>query len=181
MNEEINTEGTLIWRHGEPIYTMNCDRQHGHATLEYKGSVFRVYSMAKELWSMQLKNGVFLVGVGNPFFHRAYRAELYKYVEMHEPTYEWLRDCFYKCGIHTSDLSTMFEMKGCTHISVGQDTWHLFLPDGRMITGLGDCSPDAPQMKAVRKRMKQYFFKSLMYYVTGLFDLLRPVEFETFD
>jgi hypothetical protein len=182
MSEVINTEGTLIWRHGEPVYTMSSDRNQGHATLEYAGNILQFYSLQKELYSIQLANGTFLMGVGNPFYNRSYREEISCNVAKDETTYGWLRDCFNKCGIHTVEQSVMFEIKGCTRLTVGESgLWHLFLPDGRVQSGLGNCAPDSPQMKVVSQKMKDYFSTRFMYYITSLFDLLKPIEVETLD
>lgn len=180
MNEAINTDGTLIWRHGEPVYTMNCDRTHGHATLEHEGDIFRVYNMAKELWSLQLADGRFLLGVGNPFYQRSYRKELLALVENDEHTYKWLRDCFNKCGIHTVEVATMVQIMGCTHLTVGESgLWRLHLPDGHVQVGMGkEAAPDSPAMKAVSTRMRDYYSTRFMSYVSNLFTLLEPLEFE---
>ncbi|MGP8215560.1 MAG: hypothetical protein ACLQQ4_08355 [Bacteroidia bacterium] len=182
MNEPNNYQDRLIWRFGEPVYTMNCDRMQGHATLEYEGNILQFYSLQKELWSLQLKNGIFLMGVGNPFYNRCYREEISHDVAEDIAIYEWLRDSFNKCGINTVEQSVMFEIKGCTRITVARNgIWHLFLPDGRTLSGAGNCALDSPQMTAIRKKMKCYFYTKFIDYINGLFDLLRPVEFETAD
>jgi hypothetical protein len=182
MSEVITTEGTLIWRHGEPVYTMPSDRNRGHATLEYEGNILQFYSLQKELWSLQLKNGIFLMGVGNPFYNRCYREGISCDIAEDVVIYEWLRNSFNKCGIHTTEVPVMWEIRGCTFLMVSESgLWRLVLPDGRVQVGMGDCTPDSPQMKAVSKKMKNYFFTSFMYYISSLFDLLRPARYETSD
>ena len=183
MNEFTDYKDILYWRFGEPVYTMSCDRTQGHTMLEDKaGNQLQFYSLQKELWSLQLVNGIFIMGVGNPFYVGGYRQELYNDVNRDDATYEWIRSCFNECGINTVEQCVMFELKGTTRLTVAQNgIWHLFLPDGRALSGTGDCSPDSPQMKAVSKKMKHYFYSKFVDYIRGLFDLLKPIEFETVD
>ena len=188
MNEEFNYKDILYWQFGEPVYVPSCDRNQGHLKMEDKaGNQLMYYSLQKELWSLQLVNGIFILGVGNPFYVRGYREELYNDVGWDEATYEWIRDCFNKCAIQTIEQSqsVMVELRGTTRLLVSQNQdnmWHLFLPDGRpALSGVGDCSPDSPQMKAVSKKMKYYFYTKFIDYIRGLFDLLKPIEFETAD
>ena len=180
MREVINTEGTLIYRQGEPVYTMSCDRTHGHAMLEYEGNIFRVYSMAKELWTVQFGDGRFLLGVGNPYYQGSYRKELLALVERDEQAYKWLRDCFNKCGIHTVEVATMVQIMGCTHLTVGESgLWRLVLPDGKVQIGMGTAAaPDSSAMKAVSTKMRDYYSTRFMSYISNLFTLLEPLEFE---
>jgi|GEM_PF-5598401 len=182
MSEMINTESTLIWRNGEPVYIMSCDRTQGHATLEYKGNIFLAYSLVKELWSLQLKSGSFLMGIGNPYYTRGYREALSKEVAFDGDTYVWVRDCFNKCGIHTTEVPVMWEIRGCTFLTASESgLWRLVLPDGHVQVGMGDCAPDSPQMKAVSKKMTDFYSTRFINYISGLFDLLRPIEFETVE
>jgi hypothetical protein len=181
MSEVINTEGTLQYRHGEPVCLLSrSDRMQGHATLEYKGNVFSVYSMIKELYSIQLRSGSFIMGVGNPYYVREYREALSKEVAFDGDTYVWVRDCFNKCGIHTVEVPVMFEIKGCVRLTVGESgLWRLFMPDGQVQVGMGkEAAPDSPAMKAVSKKMTDFYSTRFMSYVSGLFSLLEPLEVE---
>lgn len=172
--KEDNTKTQATYVSTEPVYLYPCDRKEGIYESMNDHHLFQVLSIRKETWTLQTKQGQFILGFGNPFFNREYRDELLKALGEKKELVKWLQTQFNKCNFQMVEMPVMIKIHSTVRLVQNeQGMWLLFFPDGSNIMGHGNGSWDSPAFTGIREGLKDYYSSKILTYIKHLFKPVR--------
>ncbi|MGP8215465.1 MAG: hypothetical protein ACLQQ4_07875 [Bacteroidia bacterium] len=156
----------------QPLTLFECDQKDKYRTYEKKGHFLQIHSMQKEVWSLHLSGGQYIIGVGNCFFNRNYRDKLLILVNGDTEIVNWMRDLFVIFKFACVEVPVMFMVHGTTRLTYNPDGagwWKLYLPTGGFTTGCYDSKWGSPLFLKNENKIRQGYANSLFDYIEELF------------